>query len=53
MLDPKIGLLLTSLMVLLVILIILRFVGAWLFRIDDVIDLQKKIFEELKRINSK
>jgi len=40
--DPTIGLLINSLMVLAVILLILRFVGSWIFRIDDVIDLQKK-----------
>ncbi|PTN09109.1 hypothetical protein C8N47_106210 [Mangrovibacterium marinum] len=33
------------------IIIILRLVGAWMLRINDVIDLQKQILSELKRIN--
>jgi len=36
-----------------VIILILRWIGAWMLRITDVINLQKEILEELKKINSK
>ena len=32
---------------------ILRWIGAWMLRITDVINLQKEILEELKKMNSK
>jgi len=34
-------------------IVILRLIGAWLFRINDVIKLQKEILQELKKANSK
>ena len=34
-----------------VLIFLLRALGAWLFRIDEVIKLQKQILEELKRKN--
>lgn len=42
--------LLTFLMPVLFILI-LRWLGAWMFRITEVIKLQKEILEELKKMN--
>jgi len=33
------------------LIIVMRFVGAWMFRIDDVIRNQKSILEELKKMN--
>lgn len=35
------------------IILILRWIGAWMFRINDVINLQKEILEELKKLNPK
>lgn len=34
-------------------ILILRWIGAWMFRINDVIKLQKEILDELKRIKLK
>lgn len=34
------------------LIIVTRFIGAWMFRIDDVIRNQKAIIEELKKLNS-
>jgi hypothetical protein len=34
----------------LVIILILRALGAWMFRINEVINLQTKILEELKKL---
>jgi len=34
------------------LVIVIRFVGAWMFRIDDVIKNQKAILEEIKKLNS-
>ena len=36
-----------------VIILVLRLIGAWMFRINNVINLQKEILQELKKINSK
>ncbi|MBT7996025.1 MAG: hypothetical protein HN691_14210 [Bacteroidetes bacterium] len=33
--------------------LILRWVGAWMLRIDVVISLQKEILEEIKKISAK
>lgn len=50
----SIGPLLISLIIVpAVIILILRWIGAWMLRITDVINLQKEILEELKKINSK
>ena len=38
---------------LLVPIVILRLIGAWIFRINEVIKLQKEILDELKKINTK
>ncbi len=35
------------------LIFILRWLGAWMLRITDVINLQKEILEELKKLNSK
>lgn len=32
---------------------IIRWLGAWMLRITDVLNLQKEILEELKKLNSK
>jgi len=34
-------------------IVLLRLLGAWMFRINDVIKHQKEILHELKKINSK
>ena len=39
--------------ILAVIIVVFRLIGAWMFRITDIINLQKEILEELKKINSK
>lgn len=39
--------------VLILFVLIMRFIGAWMLRIDEVISNQKKIIEELKEANSK
>jgi hypothetical protein len=45
-----IGPLLISLIIVpIVIILILRWIGAWMFRINDIINLQKEILEELKK----
>ena len=36
-----------------VIILVLRLIGAWMFRINNVINLQKEILQELKKINLK
>lgn len=33
-------------------IVVLRIFGAWMFRINDVIKLQKEILTELKQLNS-
>jgi hypothetical protein len=38
--------------ILFVTIFILRLVGAWIFRINDVIQLQREILSELKRIKT-
>jgi hypothetical protein len=49
-----IGPVLISLIVIPVIIIILfRWLGAWIFRINEVITLQKEILQELKKMNTK
>lgn len=35
------------------IVLILRLIGSWMLRINDVISLQKEILQELKNISSK
>ena len=34
------------------VVIVLRFVGAWMLRIDEVIKLQKDMLLEMKKINN-
>jgi len=36
-----------------IVIFVLRWLGAWMLRITDVINLQKEILEELKKLNSK
>jgi hypothetical protein len=36
-----------------VFLLIMRLFGSWMLRIDDVINYQKEILQELKKLNSK
>jgi hypothetical protein len=49
-----IGPVLISLIVIPAIIIILfRWLGAWIFRINEVITLQKEILQELKKMNTK
>jgi len=38
--------------ILILFVIVMRFIGAWMLRIDEVISNQKKIINELQRINS-
>jgi len=50
----SIGPLLISLIIVpAIFILILRWIGAWMLRITDVINLQKEILEELKKLNSK
>ena len=35
-----------------VFLFLIRSFGSWMFRIDDVIDYQKEILKELRKLNS-
>ena len=43
----------TYLAIFAVIIVVFRLVGAWMFRINDIINLQKEILEELKKTNSR
>ncbi len=36
-----------------IFLLLIRSFGSWMLRIDDVIDYQKEILQELKKLNSK
>ncbi|AHW61659.1 hypothetical protein SAMN05444285_12556 [Draconibacterium orientale] len=36
-----------------IVIFVLRWLGAWILRITDVINLQKEILEELKKLNTK
>lgn len=36
-----------------IVIFVLRWLGAWILRITDVINLQKEILEELKKLNAK
>jgi len=36
-----------------IFLFLIRSFGSWMLRIDDVIDYQKEILNELKKLNSK
>ncbi|HYQ57982.1 MAG TPA: hypothetical protein VEP89_11630 [Draconibacterium sp.] len=49
----SIGPFLITLVIPVLFILILRWVGAWMLRITDVINLQKEILEELKKINAK
>lgn len=49
----SIGPILLTLLMPVIFILILRWLGAWMFRITDVINLQKEILEELRKINSK
>ena len=42
-----------SLVVLIAFIFLIRFIGAWLLRINEIIDTQKQIVEELKKLNKK
>ena len=46
-------LLLTLILGPVIIVLVLRWLGAWMLRITEVISLQKEILEELKKMNSK
>lgn len=35
------------------IILVLRLIGAWMLRINDVINVQKEILHELKKISNK
>jgi len=41
------------LLVAVIFIFIVRWLGAWMFKINEVISLQKEILEELKKSNSK
>ncbi|WP_155296201.1 hypothetical protein [Spirosoma rigui] len=47
------GTLVIALIIFVVVIFVLRAVGAWMLRIDEVIKNQKIIIEELKNINQK
>ena len=36
-----------------IVIFVIRWLGAWMLRINDVINLQKEILEELKKLNAK
>ena len=38
--------------VIVISVLVLRAVGSWMLRINDVIDLQKEILQELKKMNN-
>ena len=49
--NPKFMEVLIPAILIVVAVFIIRLFGAWMLRINDVIDLQKEILSELKRIN--
>jgi hypothetical protein len=42
-----------GLLIIIAAIFLLRSIGAWMLRIDEVIKLQKDILEEMKKVNSK
>ena len=40
-----------DIIILVVILIVLRLFGAWMLRINEVIELQREMLEEIKKLN--
>ena len=44
---------LIPLLILVASIFLIRLFGAWMLRINEVIDLQKEILEELRRTNSR
>jgi hypothetical protein len=51
MIPSSIAPLILGLCVFLLFILIFRWVGAWMLRINDVISLQKEILAELKKLN--
>ena len=49
----SVGPLLMMLVFPVIVIFVIRWLGAWMLRINDVINLQKEILEELKKLNSK
>lgn len=49
----SIGPIMATLIMTVVFILVLRWLGAWMFRINEVIRLQKEILEEMKQMNSK
>ena len=42
-----------AIVIFVVVILVLRLLGAWMLRINEVITLQKDILQELKKINNK
>ncbi len=49
----SVGPLLMMLVFPVIVIFVIRWLGAWMLRITDVINLQKEILAELKKLNSK
>ena len=49
----SVGPLLLMLVFPVIVIFVIRWLGAWMLRINDVINLQKEILEELKKLNAK
>jgi len=49
----SVGPLLMMLVFPVIVIFVLRWLGAWMLRITDVINLQKEILAKLKKLNSK
>ena len=49
----SVGPFIVMLIVPVIVIFVIRWLGAWMLRISDVINLQKEILEELKKLNSK
>lgn len=47
------GVFIVWLIILVVIILIIRIFGAWMLRINEIIELQKETLKELKKINSR
>ncbi len=44
--------LITFIVIPIIVILLLRWLGAWMLRINDVIQLQKEILSELKKMNT-
>lgn len=42
-----------AVIIIVVFVIVMRWIGAWMLRIDEIIDLQKETLAELKKISTK